>query len=107
MKSHWKILFWISIVLLIVTNLLWLYNTIDNAVGHHYYSIGCEEYRQDAEVCHHLLASSASKDEVIRLLDSGEIHYETFDKGTEFIISLHSFDLVFDKDGRLVTRDRY
>jgi len=102
MKSIWKNLFWISLGLLIVTNVFWIYQVLDNAVGNDYYKVSCNEYHGDMLGLKKVLDSKKTKIETLDFLNEHAIEYDSFQKGNEFIISLNSFDLTFNAQGNLV-----
>ncbi|MGK7391379.1 MAG: hypothetical protein ACNS60_13570 [Candidatus Cyclobacteriaceae bacterium M2_1C_046] len=107
MKSIWKILFWICLVLLLATNISWLYHTIDVAVGHGYYQVSCNEYQKDILSLKQILYTKKSKKEALEFLDAYKIDHEGFQKGEDFIISLSSFQLIYGPDGRLKPSENY
>lgn len=98
----YKPLFWITITILIITNSYWFYLTIDNAVGHHYYQISCDEYSKDiSEFRKIFISEKLNKDETLEFLNSNNIKFEIINKGNNSIILFNSFSLVFDKKGNL------
>ena len=92
MKSY-KNLFWISILILIFSNIFWTYTTIDNAVGQNYYKVSCDEYSKDAISLRKILKLKSDKFAVVKFLENNKIEYESFEKGSDFVIMLNSFDL--------------
>ena len=107
MKRRYKILFWITLTILVVSNIFWIYNIFDNAVGHSYYKVSCDEYYQDMLKLKQLLETKSTKREAINFLETNNIEYESFQKGTEFIISFDSFVLEFDIDGKLISDNKH
>ena len=107
MKRRYKILFWITLTILVVSNIFWIYNTFDNAVGHSYYKVSCDEYYQDMLKLKQVLETKSTKGEAINFLETNDIEYESFQKGTEFIISFDSFALEYDTDGKLISDNKH
>lgn len=103
MRSTWKVLFWGCLFLLVATNIFWLYHAIDVAVGHGYYQVSCNEYQKDMLSLKQILNSKTSKKEALEFLDIHKITYSAFQKGEEYIISLSSFELTYDSDGKLIS----
>jgi wyosine [tRNA(Phe)-imidazoG37] synthetase (radical SAM superfamily) len=95
MKRTYKILFWITIIALIFSNLFWIYFSIDNAVGHHYYKVSCDEYKNDLNEFMKTIESFNSKKETIDFLEENSIQFDSIQKGNEFIIIFNSFEIVF------------
>jgi hypothetical protein len=102
MKNKYKIAFWICCTVLIGSNTYWIYQTIDNAIGANYYQISCEEYRKDSNELLKALKNYNSKDEMIYFLDIHKVSYKEFQKGSEFIIQLNSFDFTFNENKLLI-----
>ncbi|MCB9034426.1 MAG: hypothetical protein H6553_11350 [Chitinophagales bacterium] len=98
----YKILFWITLVFLFLTNLFWIHNKMDTAVGHSYYKDSCEAYKNDLTELQKLLSEGLNKTEMLNYLDSNKIVYNAFEKGNEYIIQFTSFDLVYDNTGNLI-----
>jgi len=106
MKRTYKILFWITLTILVTTNLFWFYQTIDNAIGHSYYEVSCDGYYQDMLKFKQILETKSTKSEVIDFLEINKVEYDSFQKGTEFIITFDSFELEYDKNGKLISNDK-
>jgi hypothetical protein len=102
MKLNYKLLFWISLALLGISNLFWGYHMIDVAIGHNYYSVSCEEYQVDRLEFKKVLDSKKTKAEALDFLKSYHIKYDSIEKGSEFIITLSSFDMVYNQQGDLI-----
>lgn len=102
MKNLWRTLFGVATLLLVTTNLFWFYQMLDNAVANNYYRVGCEEFLTDATTLKNILQTKGDKDEVISYLDNEEVKYEAFEKGDQFVITLGSFDMVFNAENELV-----
>jgi hypothetical protein len=96
MKRTYKILFWFILSFFFISNAFWIYQTVDNAVGHSYYKVSCDEYYQDMLKFKQILETRSTKTEAIN-----KVEYDSFQKGTEFIISFNSFALTFDEKGIL------
>lgn len=106
MKSPYNILFWMTLLFLIISNTFWVYQTIDNAVGQDYYIVSCNEYYQDMLQFKQILDSKKSQKEAIEFLDNNLIAYESFQKGNEFIIVFNSFALTYNDEGILISSDQ-
>ena len=102
MKVNYKHLFWYGLVLLITSNVYWMYITIDNAVGHGYYKESCESYYQDMLNFKQIVEVNRNKKEVIEFLEINNVNYDSFKKGPDFIITFNSFELKFNKKGILI-----
>lgn len=100
-KSYKKI-FWLTFAVLIFSNLFWIYQTINNALGHDYYKVSCDEYYKDAFNLRKVLESKSDIVGVIEFLENNKIEYESFQKGTDSVINLNSFDLIYNKKGELI-----
>ena len=103
MKSTYKILFWITLTILVLSNTFWIYQAIDNAVGHSYYKVSCDEYYQDMLRFKQILDAKTTKMEAINFLKKNKVEFASFQKGAEFIITFDSFALEYDTDGRLIS----
>lgn len=105
MKNLWRTLFGGAILLLVATNIFWVYQVLDNAVANNYYRVSCEEFLTDATALKKILETKGEKDEVISYLDSEEVSYNAFEKGDRFVITLGSFDMVFNAENELVSSE--
>jgi hypothetical protein len=95
-------LFWISVILFIGTNLYWLYTTIDNAVGHNYYQVSCEAWQKDNKELKKLLPLDVYYSEMLGLLENKDLDFYEFEKGDNKIIQFSSIDLIYGKTGELL-----
>ncbi|MBE7688881.1 hypothetical protein [Tenacibaculum finnmarkense] len=102
MKNIWKFLFWICLLILISTNVFWIYQIIDNAVGKSYYEVSCKEYRKDAVAFQKIVENRQKQIRIIALLKENNIQFEEFEKGNEYIINLNSFSIRFDEKGNKI-----
>ena len=102
MRINYKYLFWLGIAILITTNLYWIYSTIDNAVGHTYYRESCEGYYQDMINFKQIVELNKNKKDVIEFLEQNNVKYDSFTKGSDYIIKFNSFDLIFNEKGNLI-----
>lgn len=102
MKNIWKILFWISLIILLLTNLFWMYQTIDNAVDKGYYDVSCNEYEKDMLLYKKIVESKKNKSELFQFLKNNDIDVVGFHKGEGYIISFNSFYVEFDKKGNKI-----
>lgn len=102
MKTRWKIAFFITIIILVLTNLFWVYQVVDNAIGMTYYKDSCGRFQQDTDKLIQILESKTTKETAIDFLEQHNILYESFPKGNEFIIQLNSFSIIFNNDGKLL-----
>ena len=107
MKRSYKILFWTTLIILVISNIFWIYQTIDSAVGQNYYMDSCDEYYQDMLKFKQILETKSTKREAINFLKTNNVEYKSFQKGTEFIISFDSFALEYDRDGKLISNDKH
>jgi hypothetical protein len=107
MKRSYKILFWTTLAILVITNIFWFYQAIDNAVGQSYYRDSCDDYYQDMLKFKQILETKSTKREAINFLKTNNIAYESFQKGTEFIISFDSFALEYDTNGKLISHSKH
>lgn len=94
-------MFWISIIILILSNLFWIYQAIDNAVSMSYYRDSCEDYQSDMVELKRILDTKKTKEAAINFLEQYKVTYDSLSKGEEFIIHLNSFYMTFDKNGQL------
>ncbi len=65
----WKISFWIAVTLLVVSNLFWIYQVIDNAVGHKYYQVNYKEYKENSDILKATLISFDNKNDLTSFLE--------------------------------------
>ncbi len=87
--------------------MFWVYQIIDNAVGHEYYKVGCEEYKVDSDNFQIILNSFEMKDELISFLDENGIEYEQINKAeNENYIILGSTGVQFDDSGKIYGEER-
>ena len=100
MKNRFKILFWISIVILIITNLFWLYQLLDTSIGHTYYKVSCEEYENDLDQLKKVTDSLTTKKQTLQFLKESKIELDTLQKGRIFHVNFKSFSLSFDESGK-------
>jgi hypothetical protein len=96
---NYKILFWISIVMLLVTNLFWFYQVLDTSIGHSYYKTSCEEYKKDVDQLRKVTDSLTTKTEVLQFLLDNKMEVDTLQKGDDFHVNFKSFRLSFDRQG--------
>ena len=100
----WKISFWISLTLLIVSNLFWVYQVIDTAVGHGYYQVSCEDYKENSDILEAILISFVNKNDLTTFLKELEIEFETINKSdNENYIIIGSLGIQFRDNGEIVT----
>ena len=99
----WKVLFWITIISFIVSNTFWIYQVVDNAVGHGYYKASCEEYKANSEILELTLRSYGDKDELIDFLEEKAIQFEIHNKAdNENYIVIGTLDIQFNDDGEII-----
>ena len=106
MKRTYKILFWITLTFLVISNIFWIYQTIDTAVGHNYYKVSCDGYYQDMLKFKQILETKSTKEEALSFLKTNNVEFDSLQKGTEFFISFNSFALEYDENGKLITTDK-
>ena len=99
MNRKYKILFWVALTILVISNIFWFYQTIDNAVGKGYYKVSCDEYYNDMIEFKKILQTQKTKNEIVDFLERYHVKYDSIQKGTDFIITLNSFSITFDKKG--------
>ncbi len=107
MKSRWKISFWIGIVILLLTNIFWIYQVVDNAIGMTYYKDSCEDFQSDMIQLKSILEKKTTKESAINFLEQNGVDYNSFPKGNEFIIQLNSFDMIFNENGELTKSETH
>src|SRR5688572_28822965 len=107
MKPTWKILFWITLTLLIISNFFWAYQIIDNAVSKGYYEVSCNEYYGDMMELKRILDTKTTKSEALNFLEQYNVEFDSFQKGEEFIITLNSFGMTFNSDGTLILSEQH
>ena len=100
MKHPWKKLFWISLIILVISNLFWLYKTVDISVGHNYYEESCDGYYKDMTQFKKILDNYQTKRELIDFLESNHVRFDSIQKGSDFIVTFNSFSITFDKNGK-------
>ncbi|PIE50222.1 MAG: hypothetical protein CSA38_04405 [Flavobacteriales bacterium] len=93
-KINWKIV--VLVVLLIITNLFWIYQVIDTGIGRSYYEVSCEEYRSDAEKLEKICKQFKTKEELFDFTAQYKIEIDTFSKGEALIVRFSSFDVEFE-----------
>ena len=99
MKKNWKILFWIALIILVISNVFWAYITVNNAVGQSYYKVTCDEYYHDMIEFKKILETQKTKNEIIDFLIDYEVKFDTVQKGNDFTITMNSFSIKFDNKG--------
>ena len=105
MKS-WKALFWIAVILLLTSNIFWIYQIIDNAVGHGYYKVSCEEYKANSDILEWTLRSYQNKDELINFLKDKGIQFEIYNKANnENYVVIGTIGIQFNDDGEIITEE--
>ena len=104
---NWKISFFGTLTLLISSNLFWVYETLDNAVSHSYFESSCEKYDLDRNNFMEIIMSLDKKDDVIDFLTLYKVEFDSFEKGGNLIISLNSFQLEYNSDGRLIDENKF
>ena len=102
MKNKWRSLFWISLVVLIISNLFWFYQTIDSAVGRSYLEVSCNEYEKDMLLYKKIVESKKNKLELLQFLKKNNIDVVGFQKGEGYIISFNSFSVEYDEKGNKI-----
>lgn len=107
MKYRWKILFWVSLGLLVLSNIFWIYVILDNAVGMTYFKDTCTKHEGDMLVLKGILETKLTKENTISFLNQHKVKFESFPKGDEFVIQLNSFDIIFNKEGHLINSDTH
>lgn len=97
----WKKSFWFCLIILVATNLFWVYEILDNAVDKSYYKVVCNENHEDMLKLKSVLDTKKNKQLTIKFLNEHKIKYESFQKGENFVIQLSSFELIFNSKGLL------
>ena len=99
MERTYKKPFWIILTILVFSNVYWLYHTFDVAVGHSYFKSSCDGYYKDVNEFKKIIASQKTKRDLLVFFDSNSVKYDSFQKGSDFIINLNSISIEFDKNG--------
>lgn len=100
----WKISFWVSVTLLIVSNLYWIYQVFDTAVGLGYYQVSCEEFKENSDILNATLNGFENIDELTAFLEKYEIEFKTINKAdNENYIIVGSLGIQFLDNGEIVT----
>ncbi len=102
--KNWKIFFIISIILLIISNITWAYQTLDLGIARNYEKITCEEWKSDAKNLESILKSFKTKNQIFEFLNSNNIKYEKIEKekGNENYIVLGSFSILYNDLGEVI-----
>lgn len=85
--------------MLVISNIFWIYTTIENAVGQNDYKISCDEYYNDMIEFKKIIEAHKTKKDLQGFLKSNDVEFDSIQKGTDFIISLNSFSILFDQRG--------
>jgi hypothetical protein len=102
----WKIAFWITATLLIVSNLFWMYQVIYTAVGHGYYQVSCEEYKENSDILNTTLNGFENVDDLIAFLEKHKIEFEIINKAdNENYIIIGSLGTQFLDNGEIVSEN--
>ncbi len=107
MKINWKFFFGGSLILLISSNLFWMYQILDNSISHSYYQESCEKYDLDRNNLLEIISRLETKDAVINFLSNYNIEFDSFKKSDHFIISLNSFQLEYNRNGKLIDKNKF
>ncbi|CAM1349453.1 hypothetical protein [Tenacibaculum crassostreae] len=106
MKGTWKTLFWITLMVLVFSNLFWVYQIIDSAVGRSYYETSCNEYERDRAILIKIAQSKEAKDDLLEFLNKNDLPHGYFPKGNNYVVSFSSFSLIFDNKGKLIDEQK-
>jgi hypothetical protein len=80
---------------------------IDNAIGHGYYKVSCEEYKIDADNFQTILNSFDIEEDLIKFLEQNGIDFELINKASnENYIILGSTGVLFDDSGKIIGEER-
>ena len=103
----YKKLFWISLLLLLLSNAFWMYQLLDNAVGYTYLRESYDDLEQDVHMARQLIETEYENfDQLVAALDSST--YEVIKKGDEFFLVFESFAIQFHPDSTIKrTKDFY
>ena len=95
---NWKIGFFVILLTLIATNVYWLYNTLDNVVGHSYYKDSCEPMFEDYELLIPLISQNVNRTEIRKYLESMKVPFDPFKKDGVEILVLNATEIIFNND---------
>lgn len=100
----WKISFWITVTIMVISNLFWIYQVIDTAVGHGYYQVSCQEYKANSDILNATLNSFENINDLTAFLEKYEIEFNLINKAeNENYIIIGSLGLQFLENGEIVT----
>lgn len=86
-----------------MSNLFWKYQVIDSAVGHGYYKVTCEEYKENSDILNAALNRFENTDALTAFLEKHEIEFETLNKAdNENYITIGSLGIQFLDNGKIV-----
>ena len=104
----WKIFSGVLFFLLLSSNAFWVYTSIDHAYSVTYSEDSCEKYRKDKEILLNTVKEFNSKEKTLEFLSKNDVTFDSFQKGKdEYIISLNSFGLTFNEEGKLAAINNY
>ncbi len=95
----WKKLFWISLVLLVSTNICWMYQLLDSGVSITYLRESYDDQEQDIDVMRKLIEQHYDFNTLTSELDESD--YELIQKGDEFFVVFSSFEVEFNSDSTI------
>lgn len=95
----WKKLFWIILVLLVTTNIYWMYQLLDSGVSLTYLRESYDAQEQDINVMRKLIEQHYDFNTLTNKLDKSD--YELIQKGDDFFIVFGSFEVEFNSDSTI------
>lgn len=95
----WKKLFWISLVLLVVTNIYWMYQLLDSGVSITYLRESYDDQEQDIKVMRNLIEQQHDFKTLSSKLN--EFDNKLIQKGDDFFIVFRSFEVEFNSDSTI------
>ncbi|MEQ8904027.1 hypothetical protein [Ekhidna sp.] len=95
----WKKLFWISFILLVVTNIYWMYQLLDSGVSITYLRESYDYQEKDIDILRKLVEQHYDFNKLTSELD--EADYELIQKGDIFFIVFSSFEVEFNSDSTI------
>ena len=104
--KNWRIGFWIAFILLVVTNIFWLYNSFDNAVSKTYLEDEYVRTKSDVNTFQ-LLLENLEKKELLIKLEKLNIEKDTFTKGNNLIIPFNSFSVITSENSEALKIEKY
>lgn len=100
--ANWKIAFFISIITLVISNIFWLYTTVDHSVSYGYQNVSLREQMKTSEILSSLIIKGSqqySKKDILYILRKQ--NENAFIVEEENIIIINSIRFLF-KNNKLI-----